>query len=120
MPQYVNAYGFIILQIGGGSILFWIIYFFGPREKIDTKDYFLIITSAFFGVALNMLAFFKGLSYTSAIMGAVLIVTTPIFVLILFALIMKEKFSTEKIVIALFLTFSHSLWIFFTPTANQR
>ena len=97
MPQYVNAFRFIILRVGGSSILFWIIYFFGPREKIDTKDYFLIIASAFFGVALNMLTFFKGLSYTSPIMGAVLMLTTPMFVLILSALITKEKLSPIKI-----------------------
>jgi drug/metabolite transporter (DMT)-like permease len=44
-----------------------------------------------------MLTFFKGLSYTSPIMGAVLMVTTPMIVLILSAIIMKERMENRKI-----------------------
>jgi drug/metabolite transporter (DMT)-like permease len=45
-----------------------------------------------------MLTFFKGLSYTSPIMGAVLMVTTPMIVLILSSIIMKEKMQSKKII----------------------
>ena len=98
MPKYVNAYGFIALRVAGATILFWIVSFFGPKEKIATNDFFRIAACAFFGVALNMLTFFKGLSYTSPIMGAVLMVTTPMIVLILSSIIMKEKMQSKKII----------------------
>ena len=97
MPTYVKPYGFILIRVFGATILFWLISFFGPTEKIQLKDFPRIIAAAFFGVALNMLTFFKGLSFTSPISAAVIMVTTPIIVLILSAIIMKEKMIKRKI-----------------------
>ncbi len=97
MPQYIQPYGFIVLRVFGATLLFWLISFFIPKEKIDKKDIPRIVAAAFFGVALNMLTFFKGLSYTSPIMGAVLMVTTPIIVLILSAVLLKERLKNRKI-----------------------
>ena len=97
MPEFIDAFGFIVLRVGGSVILFWLISFFGPKEKIAKEDFPRIIAAAFFGVALNMLTFFKGLSYTSPIMGAVLMVTTPMIVLVLSAFIMKERMENRKI-----------------------
>lgn len=97
MPGYIEPFGFILLRVGGSVILFWIVSFWGPNEKIALNDFPRIVTAAFFGVAFNMLTFFKGLSYTSPIMGAVLMVTTPMIVLILSAVIMKERMKKRKI-----------------------
>lgn len=97
MPKYVEPFGFISLRVGGSVVLFWLISLFGPKEKIALEDFPRIIAAALFGVALNMLTFFKGLSYTSPIMGAVLMVTTPMIVLILSAIIMKERMQKRKV-----------------------
>jgi len=97
MPAFIEPFGFILLRVGGSVILFWMVSLFGPKEKIALADFPRIIAAAFFGVALNMLTFFKGLSYTSPIMGAVLMVTTPMIVLILSAIIMKERMIKRKI-----------------------
>lgn len=97
MPTYIKPFGFILLRVFGATILFWLISFFGPTEKIQLKDFPRIIAAALFGVALNMLTFFKGLSFTSPISAAVIMVTTPIIVLILSAIIMKEKMIKRKI-----------------------
>jgi drug/metabolite transporter (DMT)-like permease len=97
MPKYVDAFGFIVMRVGGSVILFWLLSFFGPKEKIAKADFPRIIAAALFGVALNMLTFFKGLSYTSPIMGAVLMVTTPMIVLVLSAFIIKERMENRKV-----------------------
>lgn len=97
MPTYIKPFGFILLRVSGATLLFWAISFFGPKEKIDKKDFPRIIAAALFGVALNMLTFFKGLSYTSPISGAVIMVTTPMIVLILSAIIMKERMLKRKV-----------------------
>ena len=98
MPKYVDAFGFIVLRVGGSVVLFWLLSFFGPKEKIAKADFPRIIAAALFGVAINMLTFFKGLSYTSPIMGAVLMVTTPMIVLVLSAFIMKERMKNRKLI----------------------
>ncbi|SHF79974.1 Permease of the drug/metabolite transporter (DMT) superfamily [Flavobacterium fluvii] len=103
MPNYVEAYGFIIMRVGGASILFWLVWLFSRKskevreEKIDPKDYLRIVWAAFFGVALNMLSFFKGLSLTSPISASVLMVSTPIIVLILSAIILKERMQKRMV-----------------------
>lgn len=98
MPFYVGAYGFIVLRTAGASLLFWIISIFTPFEKIQKSDYLRIVGCAFTGVALNMLTFFKGLSLTSPISAAVLMVSTPIIVLILSAILTKEILKLQKII----------------------
>lgn len=98
MPQYINAFGFIVLRVGGSVLLFWLAWLFSPKEKIAFNDFPRIMAAAFFGVALNMLTFFKGLSLTSPISAAVLMVTTPILVLVLSAIIMKERMQKAKVV----------------------
>ena len=89
MPFYIDAYGFILLRVGGSVLLFWLVWLFMPKEKIALTDFPRIIAAAFFGVAFNMLTFFKGLSLTSPISAAVIMVSTPMIVLTISALIMK-------------------------------
>ncbi|NRS88696.1 drug/metabolite transporter (DMT)-like permease [Flavobacterium sp. 7E] len=97
MPAYVDAYGFILLRVGGSTLLFWLAWLFMPKEKIDPSDFPRIVAAAFFGVAFNMLTFFKGLSLTSPISAAVIMVTTPMIVLILSAIIMKERMRKRMV-----------------------
>lgn len=97
MPSYVMPYGFIVMRVGGSVVLFWLAWLFVPKEELALADFPRIVAAAFFGVAFNMLTFFKGLSYTSPIMGAVLMVTTPIIVLVLSALLIKEKMKWRRI-----------------------
>jgi drug/metabolite transporter (DMT)-like permease len=97
MPTFINAFGFIVLRVFGATVLFWIVSLFAKTEKINKQDFPRIIACAFFGVSLNMLTFFKGLSYTSPISASVIMVSTPIIVLILSAIIMKERMQKIKV-----------------------
>ena len=98
MPTYINPFGFIVLRVFGATVLFLIVSIFFKTEKIQRQDFPRIIACAFFGVALNMLTFFKGLSYTSPISASVIMVTTPIIVLILSAFLIKENLQKKKII----------------------
>ena len=97
MPNYVQPFGFIMLRVIGASVLFWIISPFGPKEKIEKKDYLRMLLCAVLGMGLNMLVFFKGLSLSTPINSSVLITITPIIVLILSAILIKEKITFRKI-----------------------
>jgi drug/metabolite transporter (DMT)-like permease len=98
MPTYVKPYGFILIRALGAVVLFWLLTFFGPKEKIALNDFPRIIAAALFGVAINQLTFFKGLSMTSPISASVIMVTAPILVLILSAILLKEKIELKKII----------------------
>ncbi len=96
MPTYVKPFGFIFIRVTGAAILFWGISFFGPKEKIARRDWLRVLVCAILGMVINMLAFFKGLDLSTPINSAVLITITPIIVVILSALLIKEKITLLK------------------------
>lgn len=98
MPDYVQPYGFILLRVSGAAILFWMISFFVPWENIARKDWVRLFVCSALGAAVNMLSFFKGLSLSTPINSAVLVTTTPIIVIVLSALLIKEKITLLKAV----------------------
>ncbi|MEZ4852995.1 DMT family transporter [Flavobacterium sp.] len=98
MPTYVQPFGLILIRVLGACLLFWLVSLFLAKEKIDKKDFPRIMAAAFFGVAFNQLTFFKGLSYTSPISAAVIMVTAPILVLVLSSILLKERLEIKKII----------------------
>lgn len=96
MPDFVKPFGFIFLRVGGAAILFWCISPFAPKQKIEGNDWWRIIVCAVMGMVINMLAFFKGLQLSTPINSAVLVTITPIFVVLLSAIFIKEKITIQK------------------------
>ncbi len=96
MPTYIKPFGFIMLRVVGAAILFWGISFFGPKEKVERKDWGRMLACAVLGMSINMLAFFKGLQLSTPINSSVLITITPIFVVILSAFFLKERITLNK------------------------
>lgn len=97
MPLYIQPHGFIVLRVSGAMLLFWLISLSIPKEKIIYNDFIRIFFMGFFGVALNMLTFFTGLSLTTPINGAVIMTTTPIIVLLFSFIILRDKITSRKI-----------------------
>lgn len=91
MPLYIGAYGFILLRIAAACILLTLVNPFFSKEKMPFKENFKdLFICAFFGVAANMLMFFKGLSITHEINGAVLMLFSPVFVFV-FGIFLKTE-----------------------------
>ena len=94
---HIMPFGFIVLRVTFAGALFWLLSLITSSKKIDTKDFPQLIKAAFFGVALNMLTFFKGLQYTTPINGSVIMITVPIIVLILSTILLNEKINKTKV-----------------------
>ena len=60
------------------------------RIKIERKDYFRFFELGLFGVAINQMLFFEGLSRTSNINAALIMTSTPILVTLMAFLFLKE------------------------------
>jgi len=97
MPHYIKPFGFIMFRVTGAAILFWLVGFWGPKEKIQKKHYGRIFWAAFFGMAANMLAFFHGLNLTTPINASVMMVTSPMVTLLLTVIFLKEKLHWKRI-----------------------
>jgi drug/metabolite transporter (DMT)-like permease len=96
MPLHVKPFGFIMIRVLGATALFWAVSFLGPRERIEKRDWGRLILCSLFGMAINMLAFFKGLDLSTPINSSVLITTTPIIVVVLSALLIQERIRFVK------------------------
>ena len=98
MPLYLKPYAFIFLRVFGATLIFWFAGLFIKQQKIEKGDYPKILLAAFFGTALNMLSFFKGLSLTTPISASVIMVTSPIMVLIFSSLLIKKVIGKQRII----------------------
>ena len=85
----------VIMRVIGAVILFWASSLI-INEKVDKKDFLRLFALGIFGVAINQSLFLKGLHLTSPIDAAILMITTPILVLIIASLIIKEKITLLK------------------------
>lgn len=97
MPEYIAPYGFIMVRVFFASILFFIAGIF-IKEKIEKKHYGRLVFCSLFGVAINQLLFFKGLSLTTPVNASLMMTLNPIMVLVLSSFILKEKISNMKII----------------------
>ena len=97
MPHYIKPFGFIMFRVTGAAILFWLVGLLGPKEKIQKQHYPRIFWAAFFGMGVNMLAFFYGLNLTTPINASVMMVTSPMVTLLLTVIFLKEKLHLKRV-----------------------
>ncbi|MBZ9627218.1 DMT family transporter [Psychroflexus sp. CAK57W] len=96
MPDYIQPLGFVTIRVLGAGILFWIISFFIKNEKIERRHWPRLLLSALFGMVINMIFSFKGLSLSTPINSSVMVTITPILVFILSAVLIREKITILK------------------------
>jgi drug/metabolite transporter (DMT)-like permease len=97
MPNYIKPLGFVMMRVVVALILFWLVDSFTSKQKIAKEDIGRLVLCGLFGVAINQMLFFKGLSLTTPINGAIIMTTNPILVLITAAIIIKERITARKI-----------------------
>lgn len=96
-PAYIGPYGVNVVRVGVSMILFWIVWLFGKSAiGIQQKHLFRFILCGLTGVALNQMLFIKGLTMTSTIHAALLMLCTPLLITILAFWFLKEKISLAK------------------------
>ena len=98
MPSLIKPFGFIVIRVCTAAILFLLTYLLLFREKIERRDWPRLFACAVFGVAINQLLFFKGLSLTSPINSGLMMVTNPIFVLVLSFILLSEPITTRRVI----------------------
>ena len=95
MPEPFPPVGFIFMRVLGAGLLFWIIRI-RVKEKIASTDWWRLFLCGLTGVACNQLFFFMGLQKTSPLNAAIIMTNTPILVMLLAALILKNRITLRK------------------------
>ncbi len=120
MPTYIGPFALILLRVSGACLLFWIISFFLPKEPLYKKDLSRIIAASVFGMVINMLFFFKGLSLSTPINSSVIVTISPILVFLLSAVLIREKITLLKAVGALLGLIGAISLVFFGSQLSQN
>ena len=98
-PHHVQALGISISRIFFTAILLTLLSLFNSKkEKIEKKDYWLLMIAGLLGVTLNQTFSIMGIASTNPIHSSLLIMSTPIIVSVLAAIFLKESFGGNKII----------------------
>ncbi len=96
MPEFLTPSVFILFRVVGAVLLFWTVKAIFVRERIDKADFMRLAACGMFGVAVNQMCFFHGLSLSSSINAGIIMTINPIIVVVLSFFILKEKVSVQK------------------------
>jgi len=113
-PHYMGAYGFIVYRILFAGIIIWLLNI-GNKEKVNWReDGVRLALCGLFGVGINMLMFFKGISLTSAVNGSIIMTLIPLFVYSFSVLFLGEQVVGSK-VLGLLMGISGAILIIYQP-----
>ena len=93
----VSAYALTMMRMGGGAVVFWAVSLFQKPEHVPPRDLLLFFFASLLGIVLNQGTYVLGVSKTSPIDASVVTTTTPIFVMIIAALYLREPITGKKI-----------------------
>jgi drug/metabolite transporter (DMT)-like permease len=96
-PSVIQPIGLNLLRVVVTTSLFWMLFLANPSSmKIDRKDVLRFIACGAAGVALNQMLFIKGLSLSTSIHAALLMLATPIIITFIAAWLLHEKLNAMK------------------------
>ena len=84
------------LRVAGALLLFWTASLFAKKEHVPLKDGLLMIAAGLFALVFNQCCFTIGLGMTSPSNASIITTSSPIFALILAAIILKEPVTWKK------------------------
>ena len=95
VPEYVSPEVFTALRMLFGTVVFWILSLLTPYERIEKRDRWLILVS---GIVLagTLVAFAEAFRYTSPCYVSLISATSPLMVMIMAAIFLKEPISWRK------------------------
>jgi len=97
MPDPIGPNSFITLRVVGACLLFWLIS--AKKMRIpDRSDWGRFALCAICGVATNQLLFFNGLALTSPINASIIMTSNPIIVMIISAVLLKQRITLLKFI----------------------
>ena len=98
MPRLIAPFGFIFVRVAVAGLLFWLLSLWPAfRQPLQKKDVPRLMLCGVLGVTINQLLFFKGLSYTLPIHASLMMLSTPICVTIIAAVLIRERVTWLKV-----------------------
>jgi len=93
----VHPVGLAMMRFLVAAACFWLVSLFLPYERVRRADRLKLFFAALLGVSLNQLPFLIGLANTSPVDASIIITLSPIFVMLLSAMVLKEPITSKKV-----------------------
>ena len=100
MPDMIKPAGFVLLRVFFATLLFFLMRFLYKVsiQKMERKDVFRFFLLGLFGVAINQLLFFEGLSLTSNINAALIMTSNPVMVVLIAGILISERITLIRLI----------------------
>lgn len=95
--NYLSPMGYIGVRAVGAALFFWTIQFFDKRERIDKRDFWLILLGGFLGFVFSQYLTSLSLQYTTPVYFSLILALSPVVVLLLQAIFFGEKITRKKL-----------------------
>ena len=96
VPEWISPYGLTSIRMVFAALVFWGINLFTVQERVTKKDLFILFWGGVFGLIGAQLSFANALRFTSPVNISIIAAMTPIAVMLLAALVLKEPISWKK------------------------
>ncbi len=97
LEGFIDPFALVLIRAVVTMLLFWASGMLVRDKTIEKKDFRKLLMLGFFGIALNQLLFIKGLFMGNAINAAIIMIFSPIVVILIEILFLKEKAPLMRI-----------------------
>lgn len=98
LAEWVSPMTYMLTRCVGAAAIFWLISLFLPKEKVERRDLLVIMAGGLLGFVVSQTLTAWALVYTTPVYFSLLATLTPVAVLALSAVVLKEKLSARGLV----------------------
>lgn len=96
VPEWISPYALTLVRMSFATLIFWAVGCFVAKEHVKGRDLVTIFLGALFGLVGAQLSFANALLYTSPVNISIIAAMTPVAVMLLAALVLKEPITLKK------------------------
>lgn len=96
VPEWISPYALTFVRMVFATLVFWGIGLLAPKEEVGKRDLWTIFWGALFGLVGAQVSFANALLYTSPVNITIIAAMTPLAVMLIAALILKEPVTFKK------------------------
>ena len=107
---YISPMAATTARVLFAAIMFWVVAMFRDYQKVERGDLLKLFICGQLGASLNMYFFLKGIVYTSPMDASIIMTLTPLLVLVISAMVLREAITRNKIV-GIILGATGAIWL---------
>ena len=94
--QLISPITLFTFRALGAGLLFWLVSFFLPTEKVDKGDYIKIFAASMLGLFSTQVSFLFAIERTTPFDASIISTLSPIFTMFIAAVVLKEPITLKK------------------------